>query len=142
MTDANLRRYATFFEKLSLDNLDQLSSVMTEDIHFIDPFNDVRGLGQVEKVFRHMFDNLENARFTVSHIALTNENEPLGFLRWELDSSLKDKPYRITGMSEVSFAPDGRVNKHIDHWDAARQFYEKLPLIGGLLRIIRSRLKV
>lgn len=89
-----------------------------------------------------MFDNLENARFTVSHMAITDNNEPLGFLRWELDSALKGKPYRIIGMSEVSFAADGRVNKHIDHWDAARQFYEKLPLVGGLLRIIRSRLKV
>jgi steroid delta-isomerase len=142
MPDANLQRYARFFEQLSADNLTQLATVMTEDIHFIDPFNDVRGLKQVEKVFAHMFDSLENARFTVSHMAMSDNEQPLGFLRWELNASLRGHPYPIIGMSEVSFAADGRVSLHIDHWDAARQFYERLPLVGGLLRAIRSRLTV
>jgi steroid delta-isomerase len=142
MPDANLQRYARFFEQLSADNLTQLATVMTEDIHFIDPFNDVRGLKQVEKVFAHMFDSLENARFTVSHMGMSDNEQPLGFLRWELNASLRGQPYPIIGMSEVSFAADGRVSLHIDHWDAARQFYERLPLVGGLLRAIRSRLTV
>jgi len=141
MTDKNLQRYAEFFEQLTVENLSRLSTVMTEDIHFVDPFNDVRGLKPVEKIFRHMFDSLQNARFTVSHTAMADSDKALGFLRWELDCTLRGKTYRIVGMSEVGFANDGRVNLHIDHWDAAQQFYEQLPLIGGLLRIIRSRLK-
>ena len=142
MHDDNLRRYAAFFEDLNADKLAMLARVMTEDIHFADPFNDVRGLAAVEKIFQHMFDSLQDPRFTVSHIAMSEDPEPLGFLRWELDCSARGRPYRIIGMSEVTFAKDGRVNQHIDHWDAAQQFYEHLPLIGGLLRIIRSQLKV
>jgi hypothetical protein len=42
-------------------------------------------------------------------------------------------------MSELRFAADGRVREHIDHWDAAAQVYERLPLIGGLMRLIRRR---
>jgi len=38
------------------------------------------------------------------------------------------------GMSDVHFAPDGRVADHQDHWDAAAQFYGRLPLVGPLLR--------
>ena len=142
MTDTNLQRYAAFFEELNIDRLGTLSSVMTEDVYFADPFNEVSGLAQVEKIFRHMYSDLDNPRFTVSHMAMADGPEPLGFLRWELNCHLRGKPYRITGMSEVSFATDGRVNRHVDHWDAAHQFYERLPLIGGLLRLIRSRLKV
>ena len=142
MRDANLQRYATFFEELSADNLIKLSGVMTEDIHFIDPFNDVRGLAKVEKIFEHMFSNLEKPQFTVSHMGMADNGQPLGFLRWELDSLLSGKPYRIVGMSEVSFAADGRVSLHVDHWDAAQQFYERLPVIGGVLRMVRSRLTV
>ena len=54
MTDEKLQRYAEFFEQLTAENLSGLSGVMTEDIHFIDPFNDVRGIVPVEKIFRHM----------------------------------------------------------------------------------------
>ena len=142
MHDSRLQRYATFFEELSADNLAQLSNVMTEDIHFVDPFNDVHGLPKVEKIFQHMFDNLGSPEFTVTHAGMADGDESLGFLRWELNSLLRGKPYRIVGMSEVGFANDGRVNLHVDHWDAAQQFYERLPFFGGVLRMIRSRLTV
>ena len=42
--------------------------------------------------------------------------------------------WRVEGMSEIRFAPDGRVTDHQDHWDAATQFYGRLPLIGPALR--------
>ena len=141
MPDTNLQRYADFFEKLTVEKVSELSQVMTEDVHFVDPFNDVHGLALVEKIFRHMFDSLQNPEFTVTHTALADNDKSLGFLRWELDCYVRGNSYRIVGMSEVGFASDGRVNLHIDHWDAAQQFYERLPLIGALLRTIRSRLK-
>jgi hypothetical protein len=43
-------------------------------------------------------------------------------------------------MSEVQFDEAGSVRAHIDHWDAAGQLYEKLPVIGWILRRIRARL--
>jgi steroid delta-isomerase len=142
MSDASLKRYIDFFEQLNADNLNLLPTVMTEDVHFVDPFNDVNGLEAVESIFQHMFNNLEDTKFTVSHAAVTAGSEPHGLMRWELSSLLNGKPYNIIGMSEVGFAADGRVNSHIDHWDAGQQFYERLPVIGWLLRIIRSRLAV
>ncbi|MGI9316075.1 MAG: nuclear transport factor 2 family protein [bacterium] len=140
MSDDGLQRYVTFFEQLNADNLSQFSTVMSEDVHFVDPFNDVHGLAAVDRIFRHMFDSLEEIKFTVSHAAVTVGPEPRGLIRWELSSQLNGKPYDIVGMSEIGFADDGRVNLHIDYWDSGRQFYERLPVISWLLRTIRSRL--
>jgi steroid Delta-isomerase len=42
-------------------------------------------------------------------------------------------------MSELTFDSDGKVARHIDYWDAGKHFYEKLPLLGALLRAIRRR---
>jgi hypothetical protein len=39
----------------------------------------------------------------------------------------------------VRFAADGRVGWHRDYWDAAEELYEKLPLIGSLMRLLRRR---
>ncbi len=142
MTDVALKRYTEFFEQLSPDHLHRLSGVMADDIHFVDPFNDVRGLEKVAKIFRHMFDQLDNPKFTVTHAAMSDGPQPGGLIRWELHSTRKGRPWNITGMSEVGFAADGRVNRHIDHWDSAQQFYARLPVIGWLLRTIRSKLAV
>ncbi len=148
INDSQLQRYTDFFEQLNADNLSGLDRAMTENIHFVDPFNDVIGIDKVQKIFRHMYDNLENAQFRVTHAAMADgddvaENtEKRGLIRWELSSLLNSKPYRIVGMSELGFAEDGRVNEHIDHWDASQQFYAKLPVIGWLLALVRARLKV
>lgn len=142
MHDSRLGAYVACFEALSPETLAQLSNVMTDDIHFVDPFNDVRGLKQVEKIFAHMFASLDNPAFQVTHAVVSDGPEPRGLLRWQLSSSLNGKPYSIIGMSEVGFAADGRVCEHIDHWDAGAQFYERLPIIGWLLRKIRARLQV
>jgi steroid delta-isomerase len=145
MADSQLQRYTDFFEQLNADNLSELDRVMTEDIHFVDPFNDVIGIDKVQKIFRHMYDNLENPQFRVTHGAIADGDadtaEKRGLIRWELRSLLNGKPYKIVGMSELGFSEDGRVNEHIDHWDASQQFYARLPVIGWLLGLVRARLK-
>ncbi|WP_413888997.1 hypothetical protein [Candidatus Aalborgicola defluviihabitans] len=35
--------------------------------------------------------------------------------------------------------PDGRILDHRDYWDAAEELYEKLPLLGGLMRWLKRR---
>ena len=44
--------------------------------------------------------------------------------------------------SHLRFAADGRIAYHRDYWDAAEEVYEKVPLLGGLLRRIKRRLQV
>lgn len=46
----------------------------------------------------------------------------------------------IVGMSEIYFANDGLFRVHVDHWDAGRQLYERLPVLGWLVKKIRSRI--
>ena len=142
MSDSDLQSYTDFFEKLSPETLGQLSVVMTEDVHFVDPFNDVCGLESVEKIFVHMFASLEHPSFKVRHAAMSSGPSPRGLILWELSSGFNGKPYNIAGMSEVAFSADGRVCAHIDYWDAGQQFYERIPVIGWLLRTIRARIAV
>ena len=36
-------------------------------------------------------------------------------------------------------ADDGRIRLHRDYWDAAEELYEKLPVLGHLMRWLRRR---
>ena len=141
MTDLaeSARAYVRFYEALRPESVGDLSRVATDDIRFHDPFNDVHGCQAYAHILRKMFDAVPDIRFTVSHIALDGET---CFIRWRSIGTLRAMgamPWIVEGMSELKFAPDGRVREHVDYWDAAAQFYERLPIIGPLLRFIRRR---
>jgi steroid delta-isomerase len=143
--DSDLQRYVDFFQALSPGRLQDLSDVMTDDVHFVDPFNDVIGRDKVALIFEHMFRTLESPTFKVTHAASIPGPNRAGLLRWDLHATLKSRgrePLRIVGMSEVHLAADGRIREHIDHWDAGQQIYERIPLLGWVLRRIRGVLKV
>ena len=39
----------------------------------------------------------------------------------------------------MRFAADGRVVYHRDCWDAAEELYEKLPVLGALMRWLKRQ---
>ena len=85
-----------------------------------------------------MFQRVSDPRFRVTSRA---HDGALCFLRWDFTFRRGQRDWRIAGVSEVRFDPSGRVVSHIDHWDAASQLYERLPVIGWVLRRLRGRLE-
>lgn len=132
-------RYKRYLETLTPETLAALGQYVTDDVRFKDPFNDVRGVAAMARVFHHMFANVTDIRFKVDH-ALSEDNVCL--MAWRFEGKVSGKAWAFDGTSVIIFAPDGRVAEHIDHWDAARDFYERLPFIGWLLRRIRGRLAI
>jgi len=134
----HLARLVSFYGELRPERLAQLAHIYREDARFRDPFNDVCGLEAIESIFRHMFASLETPRFEVLE---SYENDRNAALLWAFRFRFKGqrRMRRIEGMSRLEFAADGRVACHHDHWDAAGQFYELLPLIGASLRCLRRR---
>lgn len=137
--DAWAQTYSKAFEALTPDALDGLCALCAETVQFKDPFNDVTGIEAFRAIFSHMFATLEEPRFTVSHIACSDDT---AFLRWRFCFRPQGsrENWVIEGMSEVRFNHAGKVCYHCDHWDAAEQFYAKLPFLGWVLRLIKRRL--
>jgi hypothetical protein len=89
-----------------------------------------------------MFADVGAPRFIVLHHAGSGLRR---YVRWRFEATARGRgaaPLVIEGMSEIELAPDGRIAAHIDHWDAGRQVYERVPLLGWLLRRIRRRIGV
>lgn len=136
-SDPRTQRVIDFYETLSPARLPALAEVYTEATRFKDPFNDVQGQAAVQALFAHMFDTLEAPRFVVL-TALTQGEQ--AFLTWDFHFRLRGRPLCIHGASHLIYAGDGRVDRHRDYWDAAEELYEKLPLLGRLMRWLRRRL--
>ena len=141
---SGFKNYLTAIEELNADTVVDLGRIMSDDIHFVDPFNDVIGLEKVQAIFRHMYLKIKDTRFIILNSALDlTSADPVGLIRWQMEGNLRSngRPWPIEGMSEVRFAVDGRVREHIDHWDSGAQFFERLPIVGWFIRLIKSGIK-
>ena len=118
------------------ETLPELLKYVSADVHFQDPFNDVHGIDAMAEIFRHMFELVGPVRFTVYQAQAAGR---VGLFSWRFEGQLFGKPWVFNGTSVITFDEDGMVIVHIDHWDAAQNFYERLPLIGWLLAWLRRR---
>ena len=137
-TSHNLDKLIHFFESISQENTIDLKQIYTEDVFFKDPFNEVNGIQHVITIFDHMFHQLDQPRFVVTtHVSQGDQ----AFLTWDFLFKMKRfnrNEQCIRGASHIRFAADGRVSYHRDYWDVAEELYEKLPLIGSVMRGLKK----
>jgi steroid Delta-isomerase len=136
---ARCERYLSYLETLTPEKLVSLPNYVTDDVRFKDPFNDVTGIDAMRRVFDHMFRNVKDIRFSVRHVL---GDQDYCLMTWRFQGMLRGKPWAFDGTSMIRFAPDGRVAEHIDYWDAASEFYQRLPVIGPMISWVRRRLAV
>jgi steroid Delta-isomerase len=130
-------KIAGFFESFAPEDVPRIGDWYTPEAVFRDPFNDVVGLPAIQAVYRHMFEQLESPRFRV--LSTVAEGGDC-WLTWDMSYGAGESRRNIHGASFLQLAPDGRISLHRDYWDAAGELYEKLPLLGSILRLVRRRL--
>ncbi len=130
-----LDAYVAYFERLSPETLGELDALVTPDVRFKDPFNDLRGVADMRRAMAMAFDH-GTPRFEVIDRARSSH---AAYLLWRYALGTG---FVIEGMSEIRFAPDGRIAEHIDHWDSGSQFYSRIPVLGWLIGLVRRRLRV
>jgi steroid Delta-isomerase len=137
---ATADRLVEFFETLTPASLERLETFYTSRAYFKDPFNEVRSVAELRGIFSHMYQTLEQPRFVVTERIVDGAQ---CFLTWNFEFRFKRFEratlQTVRGGSHLKFAPDGRVYFHRDYWDAAEELYEKLPLVGGLMRWLKKR---
>jgi ketosteroid isomerase-like protein len=139
MMDPRLQPIVTLFENLRREDLPRLNRVYTPDARFKDPFNEVQGVPAIEQVFEHMFGALDEPRFKVHEVIVQGDQ---AFLTWDFLFRMKRfnrAPQTVRGSSHLQLAADGRIQVHRDYWDVAEELYEKLPLVGVLMRWLKNR---
>ncbi len=118
-----------------------LPDVYAENVWFNDTVKTITNRNDLVDYMVATADHLQSCRVVVVDIASTPEGY---YVRWEMDVVTPNaKPGEVwssIGMSHLRINEEGQIILHQDYWDAAGGIYEKLPLIGWLLRNIRARL--
>ena len=135
-----VEKIAVFFETLTPQSVERCGQFYTEDACFKDPFNEVRGVPAIQRIFQHMYQSLDEPHFVVTNRLVEGDQV---FLSWDFHFRFRNfkvaQLQTIRGATHLRLAQDGRIRTHRDYWDAAEELYEKLPMVGGLMRWLKKR---
>ena len=137
--EAALERLVQFYETISLTSVrTRLGHIYAPTASFKDPFNEVTGLADISAIFEHMFEQVDAPRFVVKARVLQNGQ---AFITWDFIFGIKRSSRAalcVRGATHLLFDADGKVTLHRDYWDAAEELYEKFPVVGGFMRLLKK----
>jgi len=134
--DTLVHFYETLHQEVSLE---AFRTIYDDAVLFKDPFNEVKGISAVYRIFQEMYQNLDDPRFIISEYV---ENQDIAYVKWDFLFHFKGdkKENRFTGVSRLEMNAEGKIISHVDFWDAAEHIYEKIPLLGSVLRFVKRRI--
>ncbi len=135
-----IENYLLFFSNLTNTNTkEEYREFFDENSYFEDPFHKVVGVDTIYKIFENMYQKLHNPRFEIiEHIS----NENTSYIKWNFyyQIAYDSEIFSFVGVSRVVFNHYGIVKEHIDFWDAGNNIYEKIPILGFIIRLIKRKL--
>ena len=138
-----IQRVVHFFEHLQPTDVTRMADIYTSDAQFKDPFNEVQGVPAIARIFAHMFETLDAPRFVITQQV---QQGAQCFVTWDFLFAMprmdNGQLQTIRGATHFVLCEEAgvwRVALHRDYWDAAEELYEKLPVVGGLMRWLKKR---
>ncbi len=136
-----MAQFIEFYQDYSHEKIQKnVRNLYAENAFFADPFKTVEGIDEIENYFLESTDTIESCTFDIQDVANHKGNY---YFRWWMDLTLKrykDRPMNATGMSHVRYNKEGKIIFQQDYWDVAGTVYEKIPILGSVLKKIRNRI--
>lgn len=135
-----LKDFCQFYRELDARPLSELSSIYTDDIEFCDPVHCIKGMADFRRYFEDLMQKVTHCRFDIHEV---NELEEQAFLSWTMHFQHpglnRGEMISVDGLSHLRFGE--KIYFHRDYFDLGAMLYEQIPLLGRLVRGVKSRLK-
>ena len=126
-------------KEVSVD--EQISRTYAEKIFFSDTVVTIHDRQSLLRYLKQTQDNVDSIKFEALDVV---ENGKDSYVRWLMQTRFKIMGQSLDiesiGMSHLRFNEDDKIILHQDYWDSMQGFYQHIPIIGGLLRWIKSDL--
>lgn len=136
-----MKDFLDLYRILNRENVDRIGEIYTDDIHFIDPAHEIRGLDNLLNYFKHLYANVERIEFDFFDQISDSDS---GYVRWTMRFShprLKGgADIVVPGSTHLKFSADNKAHYHHDYFDLGTMLYQHLPILGSIIRTINRRL--
>jgi hypothetical protein len=126
------------FAGLNAGNIECVNDLYAENVTFIDPFHEIKGLNALRGYFSALYQNVLSCQFRFGEV-YAKQNSAM--LTWTMSlrhrTLSRNNPIEVPGSSQIHF--DGKIYFHRDYFDAGQLVYENLPLIGPVVQYIKHK---
>ncbi len=131
-----------FFNGLTKDTMGLVDQFYAPDTHFLDPVVDLKGRAAVRKYYENLYENVISIRFEFSgEIAQGDERVALWTMVLRHKRLRGGEEVRVLGNSHFKFDPKtGQALYHRDYFDMGEFIYEGLPVVGSVIRFVKSKM--
>lgn len=133
------RKFRALFNVLDQGRFELLSEVYDEKIVFEDPIHHIEGIDALRDYFERLYENVESCTFEFAPALVRNDGIALEWAMHLRHRRLRPgEPLSLSGASFIKFQ-NGRITHHRDHFDVGALIYERIPLLGRIVRLIKAR---
>lgn len=136
----NKQNIKFFFETLIPDtSLADYEKIYAQNVYFKDPFNQTYGVQAVYEIFQDMYKKLDVPTFEVLECICEGD---VCYVKWNFSFCFKGETKKqcFEGISRMQYDDAKKIISHVDYWDSAEHVYEKIPLLGSIISLIKKRL--
>lgn len=135
-----VERVKAIFNEMGRDSLQLVDELYSPGVLFVDPFHRIEGRNALYDYYEKMYANVHSIRFDFSGKTSSGNDLVLYWAMTFRHARLRGgKPVTVEGCSLLAFGEDGKVVLHRDYFDAGALIYEHIPVLGSVIRRIRSR---
>ncbi|MEZ5470841.1 MAG: nuclear transport factor 2 family protein [Marinicella sp.] len=137
---------AAKFSKLYSDlkvgaTAENIKSVYAQDIYFNDTF---RIITNRDELIQYLTETAEFVNSTTVEILDVAKGSTDYFVKWSMKMNFEVKGNEVDsfslGVTQLRFNEQGLIVFHQDFWDSSEAFFEHLPLVGRIVKSIKSKL--
>ncbi|WP_455223027.1 nuclear transport factor 2 family protein [Kaarinaea lacus] len=127
------------YSELSASNIETVDAIYDENVIFIDPFHEIRGLNSLREYFSALYKNVFSCEFTFGEVyAKHNSAMIVWHMALKHRTLSKNKPVEVSGSTQIRF--NDKIYFHRDYFDAGRMVYENLTLVGSVIKFIKQKI--
>ncbi len=137
----SLDRFKTTFNQLNANTLNLLDEIYAPEVIFRDPVHELHGLAALRDYYARLYSGVLSCEFEFeSELTDSPQAMLVWIMRFEHRQFRRGEMLDLRGVSHLKFNDDGKAVYHHDYFDMGAFIYERVPVLGSVIRLIKSRL--
>lgn len=140
---AALERFSAFLKGIGDTSFVRENTLKTysSDAYLDDTLVIHHGAAEIEAYFLKTSETMTSYQLEIDDIARSGDDF---YIRWTMKFAApllsRGETVHSVGVSQVRFNREGKVAFHQDFWDSGKNFYSRLPVVGGAVGYVNKRL--
>jgi SnoaL-like domain len=137
----HFNHFKTTFNQLNANTLNLLDEIYTPDVVFRDPVHALEGLPALRDYYGRLYAGVVSCQFEFESEVVDGPRAMLVWImRFQHRQFRRGELLDLRGVSHLKFRDDGKVFYHHDYFDMGAFIYERVHLLGSVIRFIKGRL--